>query len=108
MEEAATLISNYCLCYKYKDFVSVPWTDPDSGGESYDHEYIPPLPTPIVGSISHGGSLVEATDGKCEDQTFYVSRTDDTGAIPPNPPHMTPWYVGYMPTKDEINIPLPP
>ena len=100
MDEAATS-NHHCLCYKYKDATEAAWTAP----ASYTHPNIPLL-GPIVGTIEGGGSLVVATDGKCEDQTFYVSKTDGTGTG--EVLHHVPWYIGYMPLRDELTIPLPP
>ena len=61
MDEAATN-NHHCLCYKYKDAEIKEWT-----GSPYNHPSIPSLDNPITGAIEGGGSLVIATDGKCED-----------------------------------------
>ena len=102
MDEAATT-NLHCLCYKYKDHSEVAWTV--GAAEKYDHPDIPDVPA-WSGSIVNGGSLVAAKNGKCADQTFYVSKVDNTE--PGTVTHHVPWYVGYMPLKTEITIALPP
>ena len=61
MDEAATN-NHHCLCYKYKDAEKKSW---DFG--PHNHATIPALDNPITGTIEGGGSIVIATDGKCED-----------------------------------------
>jgi len=102
MDEAATT-NLHCLCYKYKDKSEIAFAPAASA--DYKHENIPDVPA-WSGSIVGGGTLIAAKNGKCIDQTYYVSKTDGTGVATIT--HHVPWYIGYMPLKTELTIPLPP
>jgi hypothetical protein len=99
--DVAATLNQSCLCFKYHDHVEEEWTE-----AAFIHANIPTMDLPISGTIEGKGALVAAKDGKCVNQTFYVSKIDEVEVG--EPLHDTPFYIDYMPLASEVDIPMPP